>query len=286
MYSSCSRSCVCFCRLPRLRLSLRILRILRLLLSVTAATTVTARTKHTLRSPAQVVRVLSIHARLEAAKRQASSAQSAQVRSMIATERFDKRATRTLTIGLSPLVAGWALYALLEYPHKGWYSWLVSSLADAIYLFGFIAMTPQAPLPTSRRYTSRRAAPRRAAPRHAKPRQATPHCACCPRYPRSPVTATSQLRHRYITVKSPLRRLPIAPTDDGLHPDALAALHQLSLEICRAPPVACALLQGARVPAAARRVRCGPAHAACIAPLIRAARAPAARVEFGELEIP
>ena len=52
-------------------------------------------------------------------------------------------ATRTLTVALSPLVAGWALYALVSYPHRSWYSWVVSSLADAVYLFGFISMTPQ-----------------------------------------------------------------------------------------------------------------------------------------------
>jgi hypothetical protein len=60
-----------------------------------------------------------------------------------ATERFDALATRTLGIGLAPLVAGWALYALVHYPHVSWYSWLISSLADAVYFCGFIGMTPQ-----------------------------------------------------------------------------------------------------------------------------------------------
>ena len=45
------------------------------------------------------------------------------------------------------MVVGWALYALVSYPHRGWYSWLVGSLADAVYLFGFVMMTPQAPQP-------------------------------------------------------------------------------------------------------------------------------------------
>ena len=60
-----------------------------------------------------------------------------------ATDRFDQVAMRVLYIGLGPLVAGWALYALLHQPHASWYSWLVSSLADSVYLFGFIGMTPQ-----------------------------------------------------------------------------------------------------------------------------------------------
>ena len=41
------------------------------------------------------------------------------------------------------MVVGWALYALVSYPHRGWYSWVVGSLADAVYLFGFVMMTPQ-----------------------------------------------------------------------------------------------------------------------------------------------
>ena len=43
-----------------------------------------------------------------------------------ATERFDQVATHTLGVGLSPIVAGWALYALVHYPHVSWYSWLIS----------------------------------------------------------------------------------------------------------------------------------------------------------------
>ena len=61
----------------------------------------------------------------------------------LATDRFDQAATHVLYVGLAPLIGGWALYALIHYPHTSWYSWVVSSLADAIYLFGFIAMTPQ-----------------------------------------------------------------------------------------------------------------------------------------------
>ncbi len=60
-----------------------------------------------------------------------------------ATETFDALATRTLGVGVAPMVAGWALYALVSYPHRGWYSWVVGSLADAVYLFGFVMMTPQ-----------------------------------------------------------------------------------------------------------------------------------------------
>jgi len=60
-----------------------------------------------------------------------------------ATEHFDEIATHTLGVGLGPLVAGWAIFCLVYYPHTTWYSWLISSLADSVYLFGFIGMTPQ-----------------------------------------------------------------------------------------------------------------------------------------------
>jgi len=59
------------------------------------------------------------------------------------TEAHDALATRTLGVGLAPLVLGWALYALTAYPHTSWYSWVISSLSDAVYLIGFIGMTPQ-----------------------------------------------------------------------------------------------------------------------------------------------
>ena len=93
----------------------------------------------------KVAKVLALRARLARNRRSggggggAATADATEERS----ERFDEVATRTLTVALSPLVAGWALYALVSYPHRSWYSWVVSSLADAVYLFGFISMTPQ-----------------------------------------------------------------------------------------------------------------------------------------------
>mmetsp|Transcript_446 Transcript_446/g.846 ORF Transcript_446/g.846 Transcript_446/m.846 type:complete len:584 (-) Transcript_446:484-2235(-) len=81
----------------------------------------------------------------DAAKQNAEQTELAKraERAERATERFDAIATRTLGLGLAPLVAGWALYCLHYYPHTSWYSWILSSLADAVYLFGFVGMTPQ-----------------------------------------------------------------------------------------------------------------------------------------------
>ena len=42
-----------------------------------------------------------------------------------------------------PLVTGYAFYSLNVHKHKGWYSWIISSLVGFIYAFGFVMMTPQ-----------------------------------------------------------------------------------------------------------------------------------------------
>merc|ERR1711871_569052 len=36
-----------------------------------------------------------------------------------------------------------AVYNLIYYPQKSWWSWTISSLANGVYTFGFIMMTPQ-----------------------------------------------------------------------------------------------------------------------------------------------
>ena len=82
-------------------------------------------------------------AQTRSAAAQTRAAAAARVRLEGATERFDEIATRTLGVGLAPLVGGWAIYALVYYPHTTWYSWVISSLADSVYLFGFVSMTPQ-----------------------------------------------------------------------------------------------------------------------------------------------
>jgi Cleft lip and palate transmembrane protein 1 (CLPTM1) len=60
-----------------------------------------------------------------------------------ATRRHDETAMRYLSYVLYPLVIGYGVYTLLYEEHKGWYSWLLSTLTGAVYTFGFIAMTPQ-----------------------------------------------------------------------------------------------------------------------------------------------
>jgi len=59
------------------------------------------------------------------------------------TEEIDARGMRYLKYILYPLSACWGLYNLNHYSYKSWWSWLISSMADFAYTFGFINMMPQ-----------------------------------------------------------------------------------------------------------------------------------------------
>jgi hypothetical protein len=59
------------------------------------------------------------------------------------TEEIDAKGMRYLKIVLYPVSAAWGIYNLFHYDYKSWWSWLVSSLADFAYTFGFINMMPQ-----------------------------------------------------------------------------------------------------------------------------------------------
>lgn len=59
------------------------------------------------------------------------------------TKEYDDTAMRHLMMILYPLVAGYAVYSLIYDTHKSWYDWIITSLTNFVYLFGFISMTPQ-----------------------------------------------------------------------------------------------------------------------------------------------
>jgi len=59
------------------------------------------------------------------------------------TDEYDKRAMRFLGYLLYPVVACFGLYSLVYHAHRGWWSWFISTLANGVYMFGFIAMCPQ-----------------------------------------------------------------------------------------------------------------------------------------------
>ena len=59
------------------------------------------------------------------------------------TAEYDSIATGHLLVVMYPLVAGYAGYSLAYERHRGWYSWVLSSLTSFIYMFGFAQMVPQ-----------------------------------------------------------------------------------------------------------------------------------------------
>ncbi|KAA8496006.1 CLPTM1-like membrane protein cnrB [Porphyridium purpureum] len=59
------------------------------------------------------------------------------------TKEYDDMAMRYLSYLIYPLVIAYSVYSLVYKEHRGWYSWLISSLVGAVYAFGFIMMFPQ-----------------------------------------------------------------------------------------------------------------------------------------------
>lgn len=59
------------------------------------------------------------------------------------TENYDSEAMKYLSYLLYPLMLGVAVYSLLYHPHKSWYSWVIRSLVNGVYVFGFLFMLPQ-----------------------------------------------------------------------------------------------------------------------------------------------
>ena len=59
------------------------------------------------------------------------------------TKEYDGIASRHLGLALGPGILGFALYSLAYDVHASWYSWIINSLADISYFFGFLAMIPQ-----------------------------------------------------------------------------------------------------------------------------------------------
>ena len=59
------------------------------------------------------------------------------------TAKYDSYAIQHMSLCLFPAIIGLAVYSLVYHTYRSWYSWLISSLADSVYFFGFISMTPQ-----------------------------------------------------------------------------------------------------------------------------------------------
>ncbi|KAJ8386809.1 hypothetical protein AAFF_G00166040 [Aldrovandia affinis] len=59
------------------------------------------------------------------------------------TEEYDTLAMKYLSYLLYPMCIGGAVYSLVYVKYKSWYSWLVNSLVNGVYAFGFLFMLPQ-----------------------------------------------------------------------------------------------------------------------------------------------
>ncbi|XP_039256694.1 lipid scramblase CLPTM1L-like [Styela clava] len=59
------------------------------------------------------------------------------------TDNYDHQAIKYLSYILYPLSVFGAIYSLFYVPQKGWYSWVINSLVNGVYAFGFLFMLPQ-----------------------------------------------------------------------------------------------------------------------------------------------
>jgi hypothetical protein len=59
------------------------------------------------------------------------------------TKEYDDIAIHHLLVVLAPLVVGYAAFSLVFERHRSWYSWLLTSAVNYVYLFGFVQLVPQ-----------------------------------------------------------------------------------------------------------------------------------------------
>ena len=53
-------------------------------------------------------------------------------------ERYDKLAFRYVSYVALPALAIYAVYSLVYETHRGWYSFIISTLTSFVYMFGFV----------------------------------------------------------------------------------------------------------------------------------------------------
>ncbi|EPQ59002.1 cleft lip and palate transmembrane 1 [Gloeophyllum trabeum ATCC 11539] len=59
------------------------------------------------------------------------------------TQEYDKLAYRYVSYAAIPLLAAYTVYSLLYESHRGWYSFVISTLTSFVYMFGFAQLIPQ-----------------------------------------------------------------------------------------------------------------------------------------------
>ncbi|KAJ7591456.1 cleft lip and palate associated transmembrane protein [Mycena floridula] len=59
------------------------------------------------------------------------------------TQEFDKLAFKYVSYVAIPTLAAYTVYSLMYESHKGWYSFIISTLTSFVYMFGFAQLVPQ-----------------------------------------------------------------------------------------------------------------------------------------------
>ncbi|KAG8770389.1 hypothetical protein FRC12_004297 [Ceratobasidium sp. 428] len=59
------------------------------------------------------------------------------------TQEYDQLAFRYVSYVAIPLLVGYTIYSLIYESHRGWYSFIISTLTSFVYMFGFAQLVPQ-----------------------------------------------------------------------------------------------------------------------------------------------
>ncbi|EJT97514.1 cleft lip and palate transmembrane 1 [Dacryopinax primogenitus] len=59
------------------------------------------------------------------------------------TQEYDALAFRYVSYFAVPLLVGYAAYSLMYESHRGWYSFVITTLTSFVYMFGFVQLIPQ-----------------------------------------------------------------------------------------------------------------------------------------------
>ena len=59
------------------------------------------------------------------------------------TDEADAKAMKWLVFAVFPCVVGLSIRSLLYHEHRSWKAWFLRNAANGVYIFGFVAMTPQ-----------------------------------------------------------------------------------------------------------------------------------------------
>ena len=57
------------------------------------------------------------------------------------TQEYDALAYRYVSYGAIPCLAGYTIYSLIYETHRGWYSFVITTLTSFVYMFGFVSKT-------------------------------------------------------------------------------------------------------------------------------------------------